>query len=46
MRQNPALTELRSLLAESAPHRMRRVHDVAARLRLQHLATFFEQVAS
>lgn len=46
IRQNPALTELRGLLTESAPHRMRRVHDVAARLRLQHLATFFEQVAS
>jgi hypothetical protein len=45
-RQNPALTELRGLLTESAPHRMRRVHDVAARLRLQHLATFFEQVAT
>jgi hypothetical protein len=46
IRQNPALTELRELLVESAPHRARRVHDVAARLRLQHLATFFEQVAS
>lgn len=46
VKQNPALTELRGLLTESAQHRMRRVHDVAARLRLQHLATFFEQVAS
>jgi hypothetical protein len=46
IRQNPALSELRELLVETAPHRARRVHDVAARLRLQHLATFFEQVAS
>jgi hypothetical protein len=46
IRQNPALTDLRGLLHESAPQRLRRVHDVAARLRLQHLATFFEQVAS
>jgi hypothetical protein len=46
IRQNPALTELRGLLNEAAPQRMRRVHDVAARLRLQHLATFFEQVAA
>jgi hypothetical protein len=46
IRQNPALTELRTLLTESAPHRMRRVHEVAARLRLQHLATYFEQVAA
>jgi Mitochondrial K+-H+ exchange-related len=46
IRQNPALTELRGLLVSTAPHRMRRVHELAARLRLQHLATFFEQVAS
>lgn len=46
IKQNPALTELRELLTESASQRLRRVHDVAARLRLQHLATFFEQVAS
>ena len=46
IRQNSALTELRSLLVDSAPHRMRRVHELAARLRLQHLATYFEQVAS
>jgi hypothetical protein len=46
IRPNSALTELRSLLVDSAPHRMRRVHEVAARLRLQHLATYFEQVAS
>ncbi len=45
IRQNPALTELRALLAEAAPQRTRRVHELAARLRLQHLATFFEQVA-
>jgi hypothetical protein len=45
-RQNSALTELRGLLVDSAPHRMRRVHELAAQLRLQHLATYFEQVAS
>lgn len=44
--QNPALTELRALLVASAPHRLRRIHEVAAHLRLQHLARFFEQVAS
>ena len=37
---NSALTELRGLLVDSAPHRMRRVHEVAARLRLQHLASY------
>jgi hypothetical protein len=46
IRQNSALTELRALLTEAAPQRTRRVHELAARLRLQHLATFFEQVAS
>jgi hypothetical protein len=45
VRQNAALTELRALLAASAPQRLRRIHELAARLRLQHLATFFEQVA-
>lgn len=44
--QHPALTELRTLLAPSAPNRSRRVHELAAKLRLQHLATYFEQVAS
>jgi Mitochondrial K+-H+ exchange-related len=46
IRQNPALTELRALLHEAPSHRMHRVHEVAARLRLQHLARFFEQVAA
>ena len=46
IKQNAALTELRALLVDTAPHRMRRVHELAARLRLQHLATFFEQVAA
>jgi hypothetical protein len=46
IQQNPALTELRALLHEPPPHRMHRVNDVAARLRLQHLARFFEQVAA
>lgn len=46
IKANPALTELRMLLAASTPHRTRRIHELAARLRLQHLANFFEQVAS
>jgi hypothetical protein len=46
IRQNSALTELRALLTEAPTQRTRRVHELAARLRLQHLATFFEQVAS
>jgi hypothetical protein len=46
IKQNPHLAELRTLLTDTAPNRMRRVHELAARLRLQHFATFFEQVAS
>jgi K+-H+ exchange-related protein len=45
IKPNAALSELRSLLTPSTPHRTRRVQEVAARLRLQHLATYFEQVA-
>lgn len=46
VKPNPALTELRTLVVASAPHRMRRIHELAAHLRLQHLARFVEQVAS
>lgn len=46
IKQNPALTELRPLLTTTEPHRIRRIQEVAARLRLQHLATYFEQVAT
>jgi hypothetical protein len=45
IKPNTALSELRALLTPSTPHRTRRVQEVAARLRLQHLATYFEQVA-
>jgi hypothetical protein len=45
IKANAALSELRTLLTPSTPHRTRRVQEVAARLRLQHLATYFEQVA-
>jgi len=41
----PPLGELREL-AVLEPHvRHQRIHDIAARLRLQHLSTFFERVA-
>ena len=46
IKQNAALTELRPLLTTTEPHRIRRIQEVAARLRLQHLATYFEQVAT
>lgn len=46
IKQNAALTELRALLIATAPNRTRRIHELAERLRLQHLATFFEQVAT
>jgi hypothetical protein len=46
IKQNAALTELRPLLIPTEPHRIRRLQEVAARLRLQHLATYFEQVAT
>jgi hypothetical protein len=46
IKQNAALTELRPLLVTTEPHRIRRIQEVAARLRLQHLATYFEQVAT
>ena len=41
----PPLAELRDVVALEAPARNARVHDIATRLRLQHLTTFFERVA-
>jgi hypothetical protein len=40
----PPLTELRDVFMLESPARDARVHDIAARLRLQHLSTFFERV--
>lgn len=40
----PPLTELRDVFTLESPARDARVHDIAARLRLQHLSTFFERV--
>ena len=39
------LAELRRAIALAPEQRERQVHDVAARLRLEHLATFFERTA-
>jgi hypothetical protein len=41
----PPLTELREVAHLEPGIRDARIHDVAARLRLQHLSTFFERVA-
>jgi hypothetical protein len=41
----PPLTELREVAHLEPGVRDARIHDVAARLRLQHLSTFFERVA-
>jgi hypothetical protein len=41
----PPLTELREVAHLEPDIREARIHDVAARLRLQHLSTFFERVA-
>ena len=41
----PPLTELRDVAILEPPARDARIHDVAARLRLRHLTTFFERVA-
>lgn len=41
----PPLTELRDVTLLDPPAREARIHDVAARLRLPHLSTFFERVA-
>jgi Mitochondrial K+-H+ exchange-related len=40
-----ALSELRRVLALGEPHRERTLHEVATRLRLQHLARFFRRIA-
>jgi hypothetical protein len=40
----PPLTELRHLEALAPSDRAARIHDIADRLRLPHLATFFERV--
>jgi len=40
----PPLTELREVFALELPARVARVHDIASRLRLPHLSTFFERV--
>ncbi len=42
---SPALTDLRAALDLGEPERNARVHAVAVRLGLQHLATFFERLA-
>lgn len=42
----PPLTELREVAAMEPRTRGERVHDIAARLRLQHLSTFFERMAA
>lgn len=41
----PPLTELRDVFTMESPARAARVHDIAVRLRLPHLSTFFERVA-
>jgi hypothetical protein len=41
----PPLTELRNLQELTPPDRAARIHDIADRLRLPHLATFFERLA-
>jgi hypothetical protein len=42
---SPPLTELRRAIGLDPDLRVRRVHEVAARLNLEHLATFFERSA-
>jgi len=41
----PPLSELRGVAAMEPQARDERVHDIAVRLRLQHLSSFFERVA-
>ena len=41
----PPLTELRDVAVLEPRARHQRIHDIAARLRLQHLSSFFERVA-
>lgn len=42
---SPPLTELRRAIALEPDARVLRVHEVASRLRLEHLVTFFERAA-
>ncbi len=44
-RPAPALTELRAVFALDPDVRRRHVTDIASRLRLQHLAAFFDRIA-
>jgi hypothetical protein len=46
LRQSPDLAELRGALTMAAPQRQRCFHDIAKRLRLEHLPTFLEDVAA
>lgn len=43
---SPDLAELRAAMRLSPPQRQRRFHELASRLRLEHLATFLEDVAA
>jgi len=45
MRSSPDLTDLRRAFALEPQVRRRRVMEIASRLRLQHLAAFFERIA-
>ena len=45
-KSNADLAELRHVLALAPAQRRRHFHDLAARLRLDHLATFLEEVAA
>jgi hypothetical protein len=44
-RPSDALTELRQAIGFDTERRRRHVADIASRLRLQHLAAFFERIA-
>jgi hypothetical protein len=43
---SPALSELRATLALQPEARERRLHDIAARLNLEHLASFVQRIAT
>jgi hypothetical protein len=43
---NDDLSQLRDAMTLAPPHRQRRFHEIADRLRLEHLATFCEDVAA
>jgi hypothetical protein len=42
---SPALTELREALTLDPAGRLRQAEEIASRLRLDHLATFFQRTA-